>query len=148
MPAVLFMAGSIVKSLKSIKLLTLAIALLGAMATSTAWAQRVHHGGHGHHHWRGGASVGLYFGAPLAWPYLYSPYYPYSYYPYYSPYYGPYYRSDILVQGAQSPEFVEQGQASAQNYWYFCSNPKGYYPYVKDCPPGWVQVTPQPPAGK
>lgn len=30
-------------------------------------------------------------------------------------------------------------------YWYHCSSPKGYYPYVKQCPPGWVKVVPHPP---
>jgi hypothetical protein len=138
---IFFISGFIVKSLKSIKLLVLVTALLGAMATGTAWAQHHgggHHGG-GHHgggHWHG--SVGLYFGAPL-WPYYGAPYYPYSYYPYYYPY---------AVPAAQSPAYVEQGQAPSQNYWYFCSNPKGYYPYVNECPPGWAQVTPTPPPGK
>lgn len=40
-------------------------------------------------------------------------------------------------------------QSSAQlppDYWYYCRAPEGYYPYVKDCPEGWEQVTPQPPA--
>ena len=136
------------KSRKTIKLLTMAMVLLGAVASSAAWADRGHHGGH---HGRGGAHVGLFFSAPLVWPYAYGPYYPYSYYPYsYYPYYYPYYPSGVLVQAAQPEVFVEQGQqqSSAQNYWYFCSNPKGYYPYVKECPPGWVQVTPQAPASK
>ncbi len=35
-----------------------------------------------------------------------------------------------------------------QSYWYYCSNPAGYYPYVAECPGGWrpVPVTPPPPA--
>jgi hypothetical protein len=32
-----------------------------------------------------------------------------------------------------------------QPYWYYCDNPKGYYPYVSQCPSGWRQVTPPPP---
>ncbi len=32
------------------------------------------------------------------------------------------------------------------NYWHYCRNPDGYYPYVKQCPGGWLQVAPQPPA--
>jgi len=33
-------------------------------------------------------------------------------------------------------------------YWYYCEEPRGYYPYVKSCPQGWMQVVPrQIPAG-
>ncbi len=38
-----------------------------------------------------------------------------------------------------------QTQAPAANYWHYCRKPKGYYPYVKNCPGGWLQVAPQPP---
>ena len=31
------------------------------------------------------------------------------------------------------------------DYWYYCRESEGYYPYVKDCPSDWVQVAPQPP---
>jgi hypothetical protein len=31
-------------------------------------------------------------------------------------------------------------------YWAYCQNPEGYYPYVQDCPGGWVPVVPAPPA--
>jgi hypothetical protein len=30
-------------------------------------------------------------------------------------------------------------------YWYYCQNPQGYYPYVKQCPNGWMKVVPSPP---
>jgi hypothetical protein len=26
--------------------------------------------------------------------------------------------------------------------WYYCSNPQGYYPYIKNCPGGWLTVVP------
>jgi hypothetical protein len=29
-------------------------------------------------------------------------------------------------------------------YWYYCDNPQGYYPYVANCPTPWRPVTPQP----
>jgi hypothetical protein len=32
----------------------------------------------------------------------------------------------------------------SSNYWHYCRNPEGYYPYVKNCPNGWLQVAPQP----
>jgi hypothetical protein len=28
--------------------------------------------------------------------------------------------------------------------WYSCEHPKGYYPYVQQCPGGWRQVDPSP----
>ena len=37
-----------------------------------------------------------------------------------------------------------QPQPQASNYWHYCRNPEGYYPYVKNCPEGWLQVAPQP----
>lgn len=30
-------------------------------------------------------------------------------------------------------------------YWYYCENAKGYYPYVPTCPGGWKQVPATPP---
>ena len=29
---------------------------------------------------------------------------------------------------------------SAPTYWYYCQNPQGYYPYVPQCPGGWLTV--------
>ena len=39
----------------------------------------------------------------------------------------------------------DQGQS---DYWYYCQNPQGYYPYVNSCPGGWMKVVPQPPPGR
>ena len=39
-----------------------------------------------------------------------------------------------------SPAYVQP------QYWAYCQNPEGYYPYVQDCPGGWVPVVPAPPA--
>ena len=33
-------------------------------------------------------------------------------------------------------------QGSGSNYWYYCSNPAGYYPDVQTCPSEWLQVVP------
>ncbi len=63
--------------------------------------------------------------------------------PYYYPYYGyPYYASPpVVVQ--QSPSVYIQQQPSKQPaYWYYCPNPQGYYPYVKECSAGWLTVVP------
>jgi len=44
-----------------------------------------------------------------------------------------------VVQPAAAP-----GPAPQQS-WYFCSNPKGYYPYVQNCSSGWSSVPVTPP---
>jgi hypothetical protein len=74
--------------------------------------------------------------SPFLYPYTYSPY-PY----YYSP---PPQR--VIIQ--QQPEvYMEQTPTPApqQTYWYYCPSPQGYYPYVKECPAGWMKVVPTPP---
>jgi hypothetical protein len=49
---------------------------------------------------------------------------------------------------APAPAPVQQ-QSQAANltpgYWYFCENPRGYYPHVKECPVPWKAVAPVPP---
>jgi hypothetical protein len=65
----------------------------------------------------------------------------YSYYPYYPVYQEPPaiapQQPDIYVQSTPQPE--------QSSYWYYCQNPKGYYPYVKKCQSGWMKVVPTPP---
>lgn len=34
----------------------------------------------------------------------------------------------------------------AQSYWYYCADSKTYYPYVQQCPAGWLKVVPEPAA--
>ncbi len=31
-------------------------------------------------------------------------------------------------------------------YWYYCESARAYYPYVQQCPEGWLEVVPRPPA--
>jgi hypothetical protein len=38
--------------------------------------------------------------------------------------------------------YVQQEQEEPQ-YWYYCQESQAYYPYVKDCPGGWMKVVPQ-----
>ena len=54
----------------------------------------------------------------------------------------PVYSAPVIVQ--QSPPVYIQQEAPAQQYWYYCENPKGYYPYVQQCPAGWLKVVPNP----
>jgi hypothetical protein len=73
-------------------------------------------------HFRGGARIGVFIGAPLYAPFFYpAPGF------YYSP---------------PPPAYIEQ--APTQNYWYFCPESNAYYPYVQECPGGWQPVLPQP----
>lgn len=44
----------------------------------------------------------------------------------------------------QQPQAVQAPPPPQANYWHYCRNPEGYYPYVKKCPEGWLQVAPQP----
>ncbi len=94
-----------------------------------------HHGGHHHHHghrWHG--SYGFYMDlTPAFW-------YPWYYHPYY-PYYG-YGGSTVIVQ--QPVQYVSRDEGNAENYWYYCHNPRGYYPYISQCNAKWVKVRPFP----
>lgn len=83
---------------------------------------------------RGGARVGIWFGP------VWGPVYPYPY---------PYYYAPPPVVVRQEPEiYIEPQPSEEQNYWYYCTNPKGYYPYVKECSEGWTKVVPRPPERK
>jgi hypothetical protein len=75
------------------------------------------------------------------WPWY--PWYPY-YYPYYSyyPYY-PYYAPAPTVAVEQQPQQYTDSGEQQSDYWYYCQNPQGYYPYVQSCPGGWMKVVPQ-----
>lgn len=107
-------------------------------------------GGHGggwqggwgwHGGWHGGGVViGI---GPGYWgPWWYGPGYPYYPYPYpYYPY--PYYGGTApVIQQGQG--YIQQPAPQAQQspYWYYCQNPQGYYPYVQQCPGGWMTVVP------
>lgn len=121
-----------------------AVLTISALAVSFNAIGGPHHHHHGGRHYggyyRGHPSFGFYFGLPL---------YPRSYYPY-SPYYYPYYPPEIVTVPVEPPVYIErersvpQTQQLPEGYWYYCSNPEGYYPYIKECPGGWRQVDPIP----
>ncbi|MGD0961874.1 MAG: hypothetical protein ABSB19_18845 [Methylomonas sp.] len=105
--------------------------------------------------WGHGGRFGVYIGAPF-----YGGYYGYGYgYPYAYPYGYPYYPPAVAAVPApmapqtyiqQSPSVVQppppavQQQPQQGSYWHFCSDPEGYYPYIKECPGGWQLVQPSP----
>lgn len=79
---------------------------------------------------------------------FYSPY-GYRAYSYADPFYRPYYTYPPAVTApARPPVYIQQQEPKLArpktNYWYYCQNPQGYYPHIKECPGGWTQVAPQP----
>jgi hypothetical protein len=126
-----------VKPVRSILTVTLLLAGLGATGAALAYGGHGHGHGHGGHH-GGHASLGLYFGVPLATPYYYPPAY------YYPPRY--YYPAPVVVTPAAPTYYLQQDTPPppAAGYWYYCRDPQGYYPQVQQCPTPWQQVPAQP----
>ena len=115
------------KILERIIIATLVVLVMGSMPGATAQARHFSRGPQ--------VGVGLWLGPGWWGPY---------YYPSYNPYYYP--EQPIVIQ--QQPEVYVQPspQAAQPIYWYYCKDPQGYYPYVKECPNGWMKVVPTPPA--
>lgn len=115
--------------------LTVALLMACSFYSSTGLAR-----GHGRH-FHGHSGFGFYFGAPF---------YPYPYYRY--PYFYPYYPPTVVTVPVNPPVYIQQSPPAAdpypEGYWYYCHNPDGYYPYIKECPGGWQQVEPTPPANR
>ena len=93
---------------------------------------RSHHGdrshhGYGFHHGAGFHHGGLFFGVGRRFLFSRSSFF----YPQ---------RRVIAAAPAPPTTYVQQPQ-----YWYYCTDPVGYHPYVSECPPGWMQVVPQSP---
>ena len=65
--------------------------------------------------------------------------------PYWGPYWAPYAYPDVYPPVVAVPSTRVYVQPSAPAYWYYCDNPRGYYPYVQQCPGGWRAVAPTPP---
>ena len=99
-----------------------------------------HHGGY----YRGyypylGYYPSFYWGATIGvWPY---PGWPYAYYGGW-PYVGWSYHPPEVTE---VPPADSQPAQQQPYYWYYCQDPEGYYPYVKSCPGGWIEVEPKPP---
>jgi hypothetical protein len=157
--------------MKWVKSTLVLILLLGLVLSGGAWARGGHsHGGHpgaghfphfhaltpptvpspapghfhgGHfRHFHGHHGFGFFIGPSLVWPYYYYPYYPYYPYP-----------PSAVVVPSSPPVYIEQGDEQTTplqqpNYWYYCTNPQGYYPYVKECPAEWKKVEQVPPQQK
>lgn len=100
-------------------ILAVIVLAVGVALPSDAWS-------HGRARFRGG----VFIGAPLFWgPWWWGP-------PAWS------YSPPVVIE-RQPPVFV-QPEPQPQ-YWYYCQNPQGYYPYIQQCPGGWLQVVPPTP---
>ena len=102
------------------------------------------HGGGGHHksysRHHGGHYGGSYYGHR-------------DHHDYYGYYYGALLAPFVLstLTGWYAPrQAAAPAPASAyieqeSGYWYYCTDPAGYHPYVTECPGGWMQVVPSGP---
>jgi hypothetical protein len=106
--------------------------LLGAAPPSEARPYGQYHGSYGHYH------GGVWIGAPFLWGAPWWGGYPsWRGYPYGPP--------PVVIE-QQPPVYIQQ--EPPVQYWYYCQNPQGYYPHVRQCPGGWLQVVPSPPPGR
>src|SRR5262245_12279828 len=121
----------------AVGLLAVVVLLGGTVVSSEAWND-----GHWHGGWRGGWHGGwhrpVFFGPRfvVGVPFIAPPLFAYAPPPViYTP-------PAVLVPpaavAAPGPVYTQTPQ-----YWYYCSNPSGYYPSVPQCPRGWLQVAPQ-----
>ncbi len=126
------------------------IILLALALNDGAWARGGH--GHRHHHLNFGINVGGYYPGFYGSGFYGPGFYGYRSYGYPDPFFNrPYYNyPQTVVVPVTPPVYIQQEQPrpvqQQTNYWHYCRNPEGYYPYVKSCADGWLQVAPQPPA--
>lgn len=52
------------------------------------------------------------------------------------------YEQQLIATNQAAPQ---PAPVAEQNWWYYCGQANGYYPYVKTCPTGWTRVSPVPP---
>jgi hypothetical protein len=98
----------------------------------------------------GGYSLGYYGAAPYRPSYGYPSGYGFAPWYGFGPGYG-YSSPPAVVAPSPPPVYIQQQQvmpprpqAPDRYYWHYCRDPEGYYPYVRTCPDGWLQVLPQP----
>jgi hypothetical protein len=88
----------------------------------------------GHGHWRGhpGRWRHHHRGPRFYWrgSFVVVPWHPHGYY---AP-------PPVIIQ--QQPQVYVQPEQQEDNYWYYCPDPQGYYPYIRNCASGWMKVVP------
>jgi hypothetical protein len=50
---------------------------------------------------------------------------------------------DVELLRISPPSAETAPQSEPASFWYYCNDAKAYYPYVRECPSGWLQVVPQ-----
>lgn len=94
----------------------------------------------GHHRHGGHFSTSLWIGPGWGW----GPWDPFYYPgPYYYPY--PYPSTTVVVPREPDTYIMQEPQPEDGQYWYYCKEANGYYPYVERCPGGWMKVVPYEP---
>src|SRR5215470_7498312 len=96
-----------------------------------------------HHHHHNNFFFDFGFWDPWWWGWDPVQYWGYPY-PYYYPPYPAYYPPP---SGAPAQAPAQATGAPPQQFWYYCDNPQGYYPYVQNCSSAWRQVAPTAPSG-
>ncbi|MCL1886604.1 MAG: hypothetical protein FWG01_01520 [Betaproteobacteria bacterium] len=102
---------------------TITVILLCLMSREIFAQPRYHHG----RHWHGGTitSFGFMFDMTPR------PYPPYAY--------------PVVIPVEPATTYYIQRRADeipSPQYWYYCTQPQGYYPYVKECRGNWQKVIP------
>lgn len=101
-------------------------------AKTTVIANASYRTGHGHGWGHPGRWRNHDRGSSFYWSgsFVFGPWYPY---PYYAP-------PPVIIQ--QQPPVYVQPQQQEDTYWYYCPDPQGFYPYIRDCAGGWMKVVP------
>jgi hypothetical protein len=92
--------------------------------------------GYWNHGWHDGRFGWWWAVGPGYWYYYDRPFYPYP---------EPYDTTVIVEPQEPAPAPPPTVVAPHEQYWYYCKDPKGYYPYVSACKDDWEQVPTTPP---
>ncbi len=118
----------------------------GHVGARAAWGGGYHGGGWGGGGWRGGwgpyRGYGGWYGGVWLDPWAVD---------YWPGYYGG--DPEVIVAPVQTPTYVEPAPVtnvpqSGGSDWFYCGNPAGYYPYVRNCSVSWQRVPSTPPAAR
>ena len=119
-----------------------AILVVGVLLAGTIGLAEAAGGRGGGSRWHGGGWHGgprVFIGGGIGWwgwPGWWGPGWGGAPYPYYYP-------APAVVAESAPSAYIQQAPAPPQQtYWYYCQNARAYYPYVQQCPGGWMQVVP------
>jgi hypothetical protein len=103
---------------------------------------------HGHWwHGRHSGRNGWWWYTDGAWFFYDQPIYPYPGYASDYYYYGDY-GDEAYPDEGYGDDYAPGPDENDGYYWYYCSNPAGYYPYVQSCRGPWRAVSPTPPGAQ